>query len=199
VNGGPSTLRDLLDYRGDALSAEQLSVIGRSPNVTGLTPKRGEQFPADWNASASRAIGQTLDGALNAPIADLLVRTWNKYHSLLKYRNKAAYPADDVIEVTLADHSFKSTHEPRVKVLFNGKEITEVPFVIELVLTIDGARVKIQDGKILSVATGKCHSEATLTCGGAVLIKKTSKDFELPGDVTFKPAIAILETAAAPD
>ena len=199
MNESPTTLKDLLDYRGGALTAEQLSVIGNSPNVAGISPKQGERFPADWNLSASQAIGQTLDGALLTPIANVLVGTWNKYHSLLKYRNKADYPADELVEVTLADHSFNSTHEPRVKVLFNGKEIGEVPFGIELALTINGARARIQDGKILSVATGKCHSEATLKCAGAVLIKKTSKDFTLPGNVPFTPAIPIVASASTPE
>jgi hypothetical protein len=188
----PDSLRDLLDYEGTALSQDQLKQIEQSPEVAKMGEETRSAPQGAWEGTAGRAIGEALGDGLETPIADLLVQVWNKFHTLLKYRDKTNYPPDQLVEVTLADHAFKSTHEPRVAVLYNGKKIGEVPFTVHFALKVAGARVKIRDGRILSVATGKCHSEASLKCGGATLVEKVSKKFELPGRKNFANPIPIM-------
>jgi hypothetical protein len=192
VSSGPRTIRELLGFTSDGLTDRQLQVIGASPEVAGV---RKEKLPSGWKVGASRAVAKVLESAMNTPIADLVAQTCSKYLALLKYRNKAEYPPEQVFEVTLVEHAVKSTHEPTVAVLWNGETIAEVPFEVELALRIDGARLRIQDGSIWGISTGKCHCDGTISCSGATLFERSSREFELPGDVQFSEGIPIVPGA----
>ena len=195
MSSGPRTIRELLDFTSDGLTEQQLRVIGASPEVAGMRGERTEKLPSGWKAGASRAVGKVLETALDTPLSDLLSHACSKYLALLKYRNKAEYPADQVIQVTLVEHAVKSTHEPKVAVLWNGETIAEVPFEVELALRIEGARLRIQDGSIWGISTGKCHCDGTIKCAGETLFERSSREFELPGEVRLSKGIPIVPGA----
>lgn len=195
MSSGPRTIRELLGFTSDGLTERQLQVISASPEVAGMREERTAKLPSVWKAGASRAVGKVLESALDTPISELLAHTCSKYVALLKYRNKAEYPADQVIQVTLVEHAVKSTHEPTVAVLWNGEMVAEVPFEVELALKIDGARLRIQDGSIWGISTGKCHCDGTIKCAGDTLFERSSREFELPGDVRLSTGVPILPGA----
>ena len=188
----PLTLNDLVEFKSAALTDQQLAAISESRDFAEMSRTNIASFPAALKGTTARAIGRVLEQALDVPFAGLLVQTWNKYQALLQYRDKSRYPAKDVFQVTLADHSITSRHHPRVAVKLNGVQVGEVPFEVELTLKIDGAVLKIQDGKVLSVSTGKSHCEVTMKCAGAILWDKQWKEFALPGEFSFGAGIPIL-------
>lgn len=56
-----------------------------------------------------------------------------------------------------------------------------LPFSVSLELVLQGAVVRILDGAMQEIQTGKIKGKGTVKCGGAILLDKELPSMDIPG------------------
>jgi len=172
--GIPKDLEARLEFSGD------MATVRDALQARGL----------NWEMAWSKIIGG-LDELLNISLEGILVKAWKKYQELRKYRDNEKYPPNETYLVHLVEHTIRSVHRPYLAVLINGIEIQKIEFAISLALTMEGAVLKIRDGKIKEIMPGACKGKGTLSCGEFVLMEQKTRKFVLPASISLGGGIPI--------
>jgi hypothetical protein len=190
------TLNVLFGLRSDVPLAAHLSTIERS-NCFKMLEKRMLRMPSGFlEAAASEVLGR-LRKILDVPISGVVASAWNKGREFKKYTDRKEFPPDARHLVALATHTVTFAQEPRVDVLVNEVRVGTVTFKAQLSVTFEAAKVAVQDARFVALHTGTCSFEGTIECEGATLTKRTSKDYTLPGVLSFGKGIPIVPSLGA--
>ncbi len=171
---------DLTTRMANALADEGVAV---QPGGVGPLPIPG------WHM-LSGAAAREIDGLLNISIQDILIGAWNKSFTVGQQLEKSLKsPGKDIFQ-QLAEHKITSKHEPYLALLKDGQEIGRLPFSVSIELVVQGAVLRIRDGEIKEIETGRIKGKGTLKCAGATLVDKELQPVSLPGRlaVGLKPA-----------
>ena len=117
---------------------------------------------------------------LHIEIGAILVKAWSEYEEFLEYRDKEKHPPDETSLVSLVEHTIKSEHVPSLKPVINNISLGEIKFGITLELTLKGAVLKIQDGKIMEASIGGCEGKGTVKYRDFTLLERGSGTLVLP-------------------
>jgi len=170
---------DLATRVADALADEGVAVqaggVGRPP-IPGWRMLSG---------AAARHMADLLDIGL----LDILVGAWNKSFALGQQLEKSLKSPGKDIFLQLAEHKITSKHEPYLALLKDGQEIGRLPFSVSVELVLQGAVLRIRDGEIKEIETGRIKGKGSVKCGGATLIDKELQPISVPGalPVGWKP------------
>ena len=161
--------------------------------ITGATQAAGSAASATSTAVklAGRELQPLVDKILEIDLMELAVSGWKKYRALQKYRDPDQYPPDVVANLSLLEHTLKSTHHPRVDISINGKSLPSLEFDFELALDLEGVTLVVQGGRIREVAAGQCRAQAQLAYGGKPLWKQETDPFMFPGKVSLGDGVPI--------
>src|SRR5919108_2171089 len=142
----------------------------------------------------SGALARHLAGMLDIGLADIFIGAWNKSHAIRQHLEKSAKSPGKEIFLQLAEHKIASTHKPYVALLKDGHEVARLPFSISLELVLQGAVLRILDGTIQEIQTGRIKGKGSVKCGRAILIEKELQPIAVPGTlaVPAKPLSALL-------
>ena len=91
----------------------------------------------------------------------------------------------------LVAHEVRSEHGPTLEFTMDGRTVCSLEFVVELALQIEGVVLRIKAGRIRSMVGGSCHASASLSCGGARLIGRGTRDISLPLSVDLEEGVLI--------
>ena len=165
----------------------------------GLTGGGLGSLPALGWGMMPGALARQLAGLLDIGLADILVGAWNSAHGLRQQIEKSAKTPGKELFLQLAEHKITSTHKPYIGLLKDGREIARLPFAVSLELVLQGAVVRILDGAIQEIQTGKIKGKGTVKCGGAILVQKELQPIAIPGtlQVPAKPAAGWLSARVA--
>ncbi len=192
MNNLPVTLKQFFAFPEGGLPKDieaRLEASEAMAKVQGVLAQQARGL--SWGIAWSKIIGG-LDELLNISLQGILVKAWKKYQELRKYRDKERYPPYETYLVHLVEHTIKSEHHPYLEILINGVEIHQkIEFTISLALTIEGAVLKIKDGKIEEIMPGSCKGEGTLACGEFILLKQETRTFALPASINLGEGIPI--------
>jgi len=190
MNGYPATLSEMLNL-DDNHAEESLTVVEQCECFGKLRKGAYSVLPASfWRAAADEVLS-TLPKAFDIPIGTVLSAAWTKYRELAKY-SKSNDPSDSRYLVALAPHTIKSARDRHVDVLFNGEVVTTITFALEVRITLETAKVAIQNGRFMALHAGSFKVAGTLRCEGAKVIERASREYELPGKVSFGKGIPII-------
>lgn len=128
-----------------------------------------------------KAIGEQLSVLLDIGLGDVLIGAWNKSYALRQQLQKSKTMPDKDLFVQLVEHKIKSTHEPYVALLKNGQEVGRLPFLVSVEIALQGAVLRIRDGKIREVQAGQIKAKGSVKLGGATLIEKELAPIAVPG------------------
>ena len=156
----------------------------------------GARAHAGASAAALRLMGKELEKSLvkilsDLDVFDLGVRAWTTLRDLQKYRDKAEFPAAVSSVVTLTKHSLKSSHQPAIELLMNGKPLVTLRLDLEFAAVFDGLALTIQDGCIRKIAPGRCHGEVSLAYKKKSLWREATDNLSLPGVLDLGEGVAI--------
>jgi hypothetical protein len=174
---------DLADRIKDALAQKGVSAKGDL-----------EKYPMFGWKMMAEALGRRLGELLDIKIIDILVGAWNKSFTLRQQMDKSrATPGKDVF-VQLSEHKITSTHVPYIALMKNGQEIKRLRFPVAVEIVLQGAVVRIRDGGIQEVQTGKVKVKGTVKCETVLLAQKELQPIAIPGtfQVAGTPAAAWL-------
>ena len=183
------TLADLFDLRADqpVLEPNTDEKSLRAELVSIATKTSGFVAPP----SAGTRILEHVESVLSPAVGTILANVWNKRAEIRKYADTSKYPRGKLNYVPLASHDVKWEATPSVKLVVNELIEHTIKFTLEAKFHIDAAKLEIDDGRIMSIGTGKSWFEGKLTYGKLELIKRKSEEYDFPGELRLGDGILI--------
>jgi hypothetical protein len=129
------------------------------------------------------AIARHLPALLDIGFGDILVGAWNKSFALRQQIEKSLKTPGKEIFVQLSEHKITSTHKPYIALMKNGQEIGRLPFTVSIEIILQGAVVRILDGAVQEIQTGKVKGKGTVKCFEAILAQKELTGVSIPGTI----------------
>jgi len=124
-------------------------------------------------------VGPLLDVGLD----DILVGGWNKSQALRRCLAKSAQSPGKPVLVELAEHKVTSKHEPYLTLFQNGLEVARLKFSVSVELVLQGAVLRMLDGKIAEIQAGQIKGKGRVHCGRALLLEKELQPIAVPGTI----------------
>jgi hypothetical protein len=175
------TMGQLLGAEGHGLNSRQVEILSSCPELAALRAALA-LVPDTALADLSHGVGDALKPVLDLQVGDVLAGGWNVGRDLFKYRDKTKYPPQDVFQHPLNEHSIDTSFRPAIQVWVNQVPVpnAKIEFTITLKLTIESAVLRIRDAHIIGATIATCKGTATLKCGKAILMERSTGKFSLP-------------------
>ncbi len=188
---GP-TLAAFFEWDPAELPDDGLAKIGQAKALARGRESLGRKPPERFWPGVSRIIARALGQALQVDLQKVLVGGWNTYRSLLEYADPAKHPPEEIGQVALGRHVISSTHKPRVNVFLNGRKLADVEFEVALELEIESAILTVQNARVKEVSVGRCTGTGTLSCEGAALVQRHTREIDFPGRLKLGEGLPIV-------
>ena len=192
MNSLPLTLGTFFGRVSASEWSQRAAVLRSNPafaSLAGMVAEYGDLM--SWPAAFGEIAGKIPD-LLELDPSKLIANAWAKGKEFQRYTDPELYPPEETVLVKLSRHVVRSSHEPHIEVMANESLIDTVDFSFSLAITIEGAVLKIRDGKIWEVALGSCTASGELSCEGHSLARRESEPFELPGTLVFEEPMPIM-------
>lgn len=150
-----------------------------------------DDLPAGLPEGRARRVLEMLGDMLAIPVPEVLMAGWRKYRELLAYADPERHPPGAQNEVPLAKHTFRSAWKPEVDILVNGAPVATLTFDVELEISLEGAVLVIQDGKVMTIATGECESSGKVSFHDRILVERKAGTQALPGVIRLRDGIPL--------
>ncbi len=140
----------------------------------------------------AQSVTEALKSALAVPLVDVLTSAWTMRRELKQYLDRSKFPREELVDHALAKHEIQSTHRPRLQIMLDHSPIgAEFEFDVTVMLNIEAAILRIQDGRIMHAQLGKVSGAGAIKCEEATLFARASKPVALPQTLSFGSGIAI--------
>ncbi|MGD2067685.1 MAG: hypothetical protein PVI57_03295 [Gemmatimonadota bacterium] len=181
----PPTVGDLVGSALQAELEEDLPPEEAEAWVGAIRAALEEALPPGTGGGSVGHVVAMLREALGVPIPEVLVSAWRRYEPFRKYVDPRAYPPGVEAEVPLATHTARSLLEPEVEVVVQGRTLARLRFETEVALTLDGAMLRVRDGRFRSVRLGDCTVAGEVKFRGHTLARTEPHRESLPGELSF--------------
>ncbi len=188
----------------DALSLKTF-VLGDPPDialsqcVAAVTAALGASFAdvrrIDWSSLAGD-IAEKLEEMFDISLTDIFASAWKDYEALIDCADPSKHSADETISLPMVDHRIETTLRPCLDVTLGMRPPIRLTFEIACELELKGLVLKIRDATIRALRIGSCRAKGSVGCHGVVLIRRETKELDLPGQITLPNGIAIRRPAA---
>lgn len=175
------TLGDLFGVIRDQSSEELTKQIAGSDSL-----KIGA-IPDVLRTPVARLVGGKLADLLDTPLVKILADAWKGAKA---WKRLVDNPGEQLVQ--LNPHTISSTHRPKLQILQNEKPIgPPLVFEAEVTLNFENATLLIRDRRLRELRPGTARVEGTLSLSKVKLLKRSSKDYTLPGLLSFGQGIPI--------
>lgn len=123
------------------------------------------------------------------PIPDIFLTSWTKANVLQNFLTESRKDPETVMELELAEHTINSQHRPHIEVCIKDTPDKRIDFTLRLIFRLKGFVLKIQDGAIKEMRTGRCDARGTLEYHGLVIAEKMLAPINLPAIVSVPASI----------
>lgn len=127
-------------------------------------------------------LNEAMREILDVSFADIFCGGWAKLQELQDYLDPEKHPSGEVSLVPLVKHKIGSKHTPLLQLYLDDKLVAEIKIEIDLVLKLEGFRLRIKSGRITDILSGTYQGTGKISCRGGVLAEKTSEKHELSGE-----------------
>lgn len=117
---------------------------------------------------------------LEIKIPTIFLSSWRKSDEIKKLLEESVSSPEEKFEVNLAEHSITSEHKPYIEVIIKNVPVYKIEFDLNLIFTIKGFILKIQNGKINEIVSGICKAKGTLSWEQIKLLEKNIEPIKLP-------------------
>jgi hypothetical protein len=192
-----ASLVQFFDFDNAAVRKDGLAALGGTGAMRGVQALL-TAAPLLLQNHALESATEALQEALNVRIVDILAAAWNTRQELRQYLDRSRFPANQIIDHTIAKHDVHSSHKPRLQIMLDQSPVgPEIEFDVIVGLTVEAAVLRIQDARIMGARMGKIFGTGTIKCEGATLFSRPTKAVNLPLTVSFGTGIAIGKTTDA--
>ena len=161
-------------------------------------PGAPEQSPDSWKTFQGR-IGKEVRGIkwkaampdvaekicalFDIPIPGLFLRSWRKAREIQTALEESRQLPDEVLYVGLAQHTVSHELHPYIDVRINNASVKKIQFIVKVSFKLDGFVLKIQQGRVREIGSGRCQAQGTIAWEGLTLIEKKMEPIMLPGAI----------------
>ncbi|MFQ5708657.1 MAG: hypothetical protein ACE5HO_14475 [bacterium] len=182
----------------EQLSQDRLSEITESKEFSSIKAKiarelKGVPVPASLFELMLKQVHDLLD----IDLATILARAWSQHRALQDYLDQKKYPPGESVLVPLLEHTIISEHAPSLEPTINDLPLGEITFNVNLELKLQGAVLKIQDGKIKQFSIGSCQGKGSVKYAEFPILEQESSEWPLGGTIDLGDGVAIPPLHAA--
>jgi hypothetical protein len=179
------------DAPSGAVSACAAAVTSLAQNAFAAVPR------VDW-AGFAIDIGAKIKEMFEIDLAAVVAGAWSDFRELRECADRARHPPDETIFVPLVDHHVDARFAPYFDIAIGALPALRVRFEIDFDIELQGVTAKIQDATIRAFRAGSCQAKATLKCDGALVFERSTRQLELPGEITLETGIPIAPHSISP-
>jgi hypothetical protein len=163
-----------------------MRALQQSPGKVGLSSPVKTLEPVHMGVVGT-AVEEEMADLLDISLVGVMLRAWKKYELIRKYLGRGAAKNSEVTLVPLLEHTIESSHDPCIQVSRGNVPLIKITFSVSLEISIQGLVLKLREGRIQEIATGKFTASGTLKCENVTIVEKTSQPLNLPGGFTIGP------------
>jgi hypothetical protein len=128
----------------------------------------------------------------DVPLPNILVTSWKKVGNLQALLEKSRNSPDEISYLALAEHSINCEQKPYIEMKIKELPVKKIEFLVKLLFNLKGFVLKVQNGAILEMQTGKCEVKGTISYAGQVIVEKKLSPINLPGKIELPALIGAL-------
>lgn len=145
-----------------------------------------------WTA-AMPDLGSRIGELLDIKIHDLLLTAWKKVEAVRKAMEESKQTPDKAVYLDLAEHSIDYETRPFIDVKVKRASVKKLTLNVVLNLKIKGFGLKIQNGAIRELQTGKCEGKGTIKYEKLTIAEKKVEPIKFPLSIRIPSLISIVE------
>lgn len=149
----------------------------------------------NWSSLAGE-ISEKLEQMFDIRLTDILAAAWKDYQALLDCADPSKHTAEETISLPMVDHRIETTLKPCLEIVVGERQPIRLTFEIAGELDLKGVVAKVQDASIRALRIGSCRAKASIKCEGVLLIKRETRELDLPGRIVLEHGIPIRRPAA---
>ena len=135
-----------------------------------------------WKAAMpdiSEKIGELFD----IEIPGLFLRSWRKAREIQTALEESKQLPDEVLYIGLAEHTVSHELHPYIDVRIENASVKKIQFTVKVSFKLNGFVLKIQQGRIREIGTGRCEAQGTIEWEDLTLAEKKLEPIVLPGSI----------------
>jgi hypothetical protein len=153
----------------------------------GLLLTMGKSLASFGPGAMAESLAKQIRPLFPDDISDVFLGAWNSAVTVRQYLDKSAQSPGKEIFLQLAEHKIVSNHEPHVALMKDGVEIGKVPFTASIEMALQGVVLRLRDGKVQDIQTGRVKGKVILKCFGAVILRREIDQMPIPGTIRLEP------------
>ncbi|MDJ0836683.1 MAG: hypothetical protein QNK37_09205 [Acidobacteriota bacterium] len=189
MNATAESIKDLFSLQN--MDAEQIEAVTSGEAFEKMKQDLGKDSKSFVLQKMLPELLKRLDEMLDLDITTMLTNAWAKNEELAAFA--ADQEGDEPETVPLVTHTITSHHEPHLDLEIKGlgKTLTGITLQIDLTLTLDGATLTFQKGKLIEIAPGSCKVGGRMSYNDLTLLEKESGPLQLPQKWTFEEGLTL--------
>jgi len=148
----------------------------------------------DWSSLAGE-ISEKLEQMFDIRLTDILAAAWKDYQALLDCADPSKHTAEETINLPMVDHRIETTLKPCLEIVVGERQPIRLTFEIACELELKGLVAKVQDARVHALRIGSCRAKGSVKCEGVLLIKRETRELDLPGRIVLGHGISIKRPA----
>jgi hypothetical protein len=149
----------------------------------------------DWSSLAGE-ISEKLEQMFDIRLIDILAAAWKDYQALLDCADPSKHTAEETISLPVIDHRIETTLKPCLEIVVGERPPIRLTFEIACELELKGLVAKVQDASIRALRLASCRAKGSVKCEGVLLIKRETRELDLPGRIVLGQGILIRRPSA---
>lgn len=150
-----------------------------------------------WTA-AMPDLGSKIAELLDIKLHDLLLTAWKKVEVVRQALEESRKTPDKAIYLDLTEHSIDYETRPFIDVKIRSASVKKLTLTVAINLKVKGFGLKVQNGAIRELQSGKCEGKGTIKYEKLSIAEKTFEPIKFPLTIPIPGSIAIPEPPAKP-
>lgn len=148
-----------------------------------------------WTA-AIPDLGSKIAELLDIKIHDILLTAWKKVEAVRQALDESKKTPDKASYLDLTEHSIDYETKPFIDVKIKSASVKKLTLTVAINLKVKGFGLKIQNGLIREMQTGKCEAKGTIKYEKLSIAEKKFEPIKFPFTIAIPGLISVPEPAA---
>ena len=150
-----------------------------------------------WSA-AMPDLGSKIAELLDIKIHDMLLTAWTKVDAVRQAIEDSKRAPDKATYLDLTEHGIDFETKPFIEVKMKSASVKKISLTVAINLRVKGFGLKVQNGAIRELQTGKCEGKGTIKYEKLSIAEKKIQPIKFPLTIEIPNSIPIFEPAAEP-
>ena len=180
----------------------------------GIPEKASDQGDDNWQAfrkklaeetqgikwtTAMPDLGAKIGELLDIKIHDMLLTAWKKVEAVRQALEESKQTPDKASYLDLSEHTVDYETKPFIEVKIKRASVKKLTLTVAVNLKVKGFGVKVQNGLIRELRTGKCEGKGLIKYEQLTIAEKEFEPIKFPFTIAVPGLITIPETPAKPE